>query len=252
MYTRKILTGIALIVGLLPTLAHAELTYVGPSATKGQGFGNVINVLTLQQTPSEAGSVAWMNPSGPGNYITGTTTSGCPANTTCVGPDTGASNNVGKTSTQTFGTVGWANAASMEVSLNLNQIGSAEAITLQTMVMTVYSPTGAVLFTAPLDQAHPFPTIEQGTGTGYYVFDLTAAEQNGPTGAQALLFGPNYNPLNRVGLSASLDSTSNDGAETFGVVNGNVVPEPGFYGALALGLSGLCFAVQRSRRKKTL
>jgi hypothetical protein len=240
--------GTALIAALIPTLAHADLTFIGRQSDKGQGFGNVINVLTLQQTTSEAGSVAW---NGSGNTITGTTTNGsnCNSPNVCTGPDTGASNDPGKTSTQTFGTVGWQNAASIVVSLNLNQTGSNQDITLESLTMNVYSPTGTVLFTAPLDATHLFTTIEQGTGTGFFIFQLNAAEQ---ATAQSALFGANFNANNRVGVSALLDSTSNDGAETIGVVNGNVVPEPGFYGTLALGLTGLLFGVQRSRRKTSV
>jgi hypothetical protein len=253
MYTRRLFYGIAVIAGLLPTLAHASLTLIGESINKGQGFGNVINVLTLQQNGFEQGSVAWGSGANAGlNVLTGAPDTGNQCGTTaiCDGNNTGVDPNIGKTQTQTFGTVGWQNAASIVVSLNLNQQGSAKAITLENLVMTVYSPTGVDLFHASLDQHnYLFTTLQQGTGVGYWIFELTAAEQ---VTAQAALFGTNYNANNRVGLSALMDLTSNDGPETFAVVNGNVVPEPGFYGALAIGLSGLYFAVQRSRRKKTL
>ena len=268
MYTRRLFYGIAVIAGLLPTLAHASLTLIGESINKGQGFGNVINVLTLQQNGFEQGSVAWGSEAIAGlNFLTGAPDTGNQCGTTaiCDGINTGVDPTIGKTSTQTFGTVGWQNAASIVVSLNLNQEGANKAITLENLVMNVYSPTGgAPIFTAPLDPLqlpHVFTTLQQGTGVGYWIFELDTAEQ---ADAQAKLFGTlgcvvgidcaNYNENNRVGLSAFLDSTSNAGAETFGVVNANLpnVPEPGFYGALAIGLSGLYFAVQRSRRKKTL
>src|SRR5262249_52702789 len=101
------------------------------------------------------------------------------------------------------------------------------------------------LFTAPLDTPHTFTTIEQGTGNGFFVFELTAAEK---VAMQAAVFAGGNFANDRVGLSTLLDMTSNDGAETFGAAS--VVPEPGFYGVLALGLSTLCLAVQRSRRKR--
>jgi hypothetical protein len=246
MYRLRIVFGVVLFAGLIPTLAHADLTFIGRQDAKGQGFGSVINVLTLQKDTSESGSVAW---NGTGDVITGTTSGGCPSGVTCLGPDTGASNNAGKTGTQTFGTVGWQNAASIVVSLNINQQGSNQDIKLESLTMNVYDTNGNVLFTAPLDTTHIFTTIEQGTGSGYFIFQLNAAEQ---ATAQSALFGANFNANNRVGVSALLDSTSNDGAETIGVVNGNVVPEPGFYGTLALGLTGLLYGVQRSRRKTSV
>jgi len=232
------------ISGLLPFAAKADLTFIGRSDTKGQGFGSVINVLTLQRDTSETGSVSW---NGSKNVITGAPTSGCDSLSICDGNDTGASGNIGKTSTQTFGTVGWNNAASIVVSLNLNQTGANQTITVENLFFNVYSPTGVTLFTAHLPDPMAITTIEQGTGSGYFIYELTSLEQ---AEAESALFGANYNANNRVGISALLDATSNDGAETFGVVNGNVVPEPGYYGALALGLAALAVAVTRSKRNQ--
>ena len=249
MNNRRMICIIGAFAGLLPAIAHAELTFIGRQDISGQGFGNVINVLTLQNNGSESGSVSW---NGSGNIVNGS--SGSPCNSAfyvaCNGPDTGASTDPNKTLTQTFATVGWQNAGSIAVSLNLNQQGSVggQAITLENLVLNVYNPTnGAVVFSAPLDHPHVFTSIEQGTGTGYFIFELNSAEQ---ATAQAALFGANYNPNYHVGLSALLDNTANAGAETFGIVNANVVPEPGFYGVLALGLSSLCFAVRRRRKRE--
>jgi hypothetical protein len=242
---KRLLSGIPILIAALPTLAHADLVFVGRQSALGQGFGSVLNVLTLQQSPSESGSVAWNMTQQ--NVINGTTTTGCPANTLCLGPDTGASNDLTKTSTQTIGAIGWTSAANLAISLNLNQTGADPTITLQSLQMNIYSPTGVSLFQALLPAPHVFTTIEQGTGSGFFVFQLSAAEQ---VAAQAAIFAGGNFANDRVGLAALLNDTANDGAETFGAVNaGPVVPEPTFYGALTFGLSGLLLAARRSRRK---
>jgi hypothetical protein len=245
MQMKRLLSGIALLIATLPTLAHADLVFVGRQSQTGQGFGNVLNILTMQNTPMEAGAVAWNVTQQ--NVIFGTTTTGCPANTLCLGPDTGTSNNPGMTSTQTIGSIGWTSAQNLAITLNLNQTGANPTITLESLAMNIYGPTGALLFSAALPAPHVFTTIEQGTGTGFFVFQLTAAEQ---AAAQAAVFAVPGFANDRVGLSALLDNTANDGPETFGATTaGPVVPEPTFYGALAIGLSGLVFTARRRRRQ---
>jgi|SwirhisoilCB2_FD_contig_101_1227209_length_4162_multi_4_in_0_out_0_2 hypothetical protein len=245
MQLKRLLTGISLLITTLPSLAHADLVFIGRQSETGQGFGNVLNILTMQNTPMEAGAVAWNMTQQ--NVIFGTTTTGCPANTLCLGPDTGTSNNPGMTSTQTIGAIGWTSAQDLAITLNLNQTGANPAITLESLAMNVYSPAGVLLFSAALPAPHVFTAIEQGTGSGFFVFQLTAAQQ---AAAQAAVFAGGTFANDHVGLSALLDNTANDGPETFGATTaGPVVPEPTFYGALAIGLSGLVLAARRSRRR---
>jgi hypothetical protein len=218
--------------------------FIGRESQTGQGFGNVQNILTMQQTPAEAGAVIW-NTVGQ-NVIFGTTTNGCPANTICVGPDTGTSNNPGMTSTQTIGTIGWTNAQDLAITLNLNQTGANPTITLESLAMDIFSPAGVLLFSAALPSPHVFTTIEQGTGSGFFVFQLTPAEQ---AVAQAAIFAGGNFANDRVGLSALLDNTSNDGPETFGATRAlpSSVPEPS---ALVL-LSSVLLGVGLVARKAT-
>jgi hypothetical protein len=246
MRIKRPLTGITLLIASLPTLAHADLVFVGRQSQTGQGFGNVQNILTMQDSPLEAGAVAWNMVQQ--NVIFGTTTNGCPANTICLGPDQGTSNNPGMTSTQTIGAIGWTNAQNLAVTLNLNQTGANPTITLESLQMNIYSPTGSLLFSASLPSPHVFTAVDQGTGSGFFVFQLTPAQQ---AAAQAAIFAGGSFANDRVGLAALLDNTANDGAETFGAATaGPVVPEPTFYGALSLGLGGLLVvATRRSRRK---
>lgn len=244
MQLKRLLTGVTLLIATLPSLAHADLVFIGRQSQTGQGFGSVLNILTMQNSPSESGAVAWNMTQQ--NVIFGTTTTGCPANTLCLGPDTGTSNNPGMTSTQTIGSIGWTNAQNLAITLNLNQTGANPAITLESLQMNIYSPTGVSLFSAQLPAPHVFTAIDQGTGSGFFVFQLTAAEQ---AAAQAAVFAGGNFANDRVGLAALLDNTANDGPETFGATTaGPVVPEPTFYGALAIGLVGLVLAAKRSRR----
>lgn len=243
MHKRRIFWIMLAIVGMLPTLAHADFVFVGRQDASGQGFGNVLNVLTLQttQTGNEAGSVSW---NGTSTVVDGTTTNGCPAGYICNGPDTGADNNVGKTSSPTIADVGWTAANQMGLSLNINQTGVNQDIVVENgATLNIYSATGTLLHAFPII-GHTFTTIEQGTGTGFFVWELNAAEQAFVTANPTLLTGTNH-----IGISnALLDNTANDGAETFGVVKVTPIPEPGFYGVLALGLSTMCFFVRRRRK----
>lgn len=244
MQLKRLLTGMTLLITTLPSLAHADLVFIGRQSQTGQSFGSVVNILTMQNTPSESGSVEWNMTQQ--NVINGTTTTGCPANTLCFGPNTGTSNNPGLTSTQTLGAFGATSAQNLAITLTLNQT-SATPITLEFLQMNIFDPVGNSLFQALLPAPHVFTALDQGTGSGFFVFQLSAAEA---AAAQAAVFAGGTFANDRIGLAALLDNTANGGPETFGAANvGPVVPEPTFYGALTFGLGGLLLAARRSRRK---
>ena len=101
-------------------------------------------------------------------------------------------------------------------------------------MLTIYSPAGAVLFTASTTGLpHTFVDTMTGVGNSGFVFGLTATEAATAQG----FFGS----TNLIGLSASA-SDATGGPETFFVANTGtprVIPEPASLLLLGSGLAGL-------------
>lgn len=212
--------------------ANASLVLLGDIDMTGTGLGNVPTVLTLQSpgnTTSEQGSVAW---NGTTNVLTG--------NTQAIN------------STRTIAEAGATTASNLRIVFNPNEPGNTgdNSITLNSLVMTIYSPTGTTLFTANLapagasETALNFNSTQVGVGRSGFVFGLDATQS---AAAQTAAFGGAFQN-NRIGLAASL--TNAQGAvDTFFVGNqggspgsGGLpplvgpIPEPGTMAMLATGL----------------
>jgi hypothetical protein len=241
----RIVCGLTTFAVFLPAFAFANLVPAGSSDLGGQGFGTVFNVLTLQANPSEAGKVAW---NGSGDTMTGAASGpNCGAPNSCIGPDTGLVPQSGKTATATVSGLGWTQGGNIIIGLNVNQTGQS-TVDLTSLTLTFYNSAGTQVGQS-FSLAAPDNGLSQsgqpGNGNAYYVFVLDGPETQIINSNKSLYL----NSTNHVGLAAQLGNISNDGAETFALAN-NPVPEPGFYGALAIGLSGLYFAAQRFGRKQ--
>ena len=213
------------------TSANASLVQVGPETFQGVGLGAVNTILTIQSpgaTPSETGSVG-LNASGV------QVTSG----------DTQA-----QTKVQPLSVLGVTSAANLRIVFNASEPG-ADSITLNSLALNIFSPTGALLFSsggltgAPIN----FASTNPGVGNAGFVFALDAAQA---AAAQAAAFGVGFG-TNVVGLSASA-SNATGGLETFFVANNpgappTSVPEPESYAMILAGLSLLGFIAGRRKRK---
>jgi hypothetical protein len=147
--------GIASLGSSITARADGVLTNQGPKDQGGTGFGNVVNILTLQLQggpgPSESGSVS------PGNVLTGDAQNTSQCATVQQLLDAGI------------------NDTNLAFVFNLNQTGGDPTMHLDDFTVNFYDSDGNLLFSASTAAVSEieYSVIEQGTGQSGYLFTLT-------------------------------------------------------------------------------
>ena len=116
--------------------ANASLTMLAAEDFPGTGLGAVNTILTIQSPANssiEFGMVSW---NGTADVISGATAL------------TGAS----QTLTRSLSDLGITSAANLRVVFNASEPGG-NAITLDSLTLTIYNANGSTAFTAPLDHS---------------------------------------------------------------------------------------------------
>ncbi len=223
--------------------SQASLVYTGVVTDTGSGIGNVNTVLTLEADQRQRLPGGVLNPM----YAmgTGAIVRVAPGTDDEVGDvKPGAVHNA----TYSFGDLNVTNTNQLEFIFNPVEPGNVgdNSIILNSLVLTIYTDAGAILWNSGPFAPINFPTSETGTGRSGHAFSLDALQA---TASQAF-----YGATNRIGLAASIaDATG--GPDTFfvrvlddGEGPGTGIPEPGSVALLGLGVAGMA-ALRRRNRK---
>ena len=211
--------------------ANASLIFIGTQDFQGVRLGAAHTILTIQSpgnSTSETGSVG-RSPTSFNDVVVGD-----------------AQTRASDTQTRRLSTLGVTSAANLRVVFRALEPIRANSILLSNLVLSIFSPTGALLFNSGEFTPVNFDTTETSAGVSNFVFELDAAQASA---AQAAAFGASFGN-NRVGLAATANNATGR-HETFFVVNGapgiNAIPEPATLALVGLGLFG---AIGARRRKQ--
>lgn len=264
--TKRVLAVWVLFGAVSSLPAYASTVFTGVASGKGAGIGSSNILLTIQNTGTEQGCLAW---NGSADVIG---SAGCQAGLSpaVTGGDEKTGNS--QTQTQTVSATGVLSGQTLVIVLNVSEPGGT-LFTVENISLSVFSPTGTVLFNSgnmfnagtPPGGGVTINSSFQGQGNLGFAFTLDSSQANAIdpfictngaiAGCQAVSASQLVaNAGNRFGISAILTNTQG-GNETFSIADfSNVaitVPEPATTFSVAAGLL-LLGLVSKLRRRPTL
>ena len=220
--------------------ARADLVLIGTVTVGGTGLGAVNTVLTLTSPGASSNEQGCVGRGAVTDFIGSTAVGNCVA-----GPAPDVQTGASQTQTRSLAEAGITTGANFALLLNAVE-PAGNSITLNSLTVTFYSPTGGVLHTATyLGAPHDFPTTQMGTGNTGEMFVLSA----GQAATLQTLITANGAANIRVGISTAL-SAATGGPDTYFIFNNGaatVTPEPSTVVLMATGLVGLVGFVRRRR-----
>jgi hypothetical protein len=238
---KNLLFGVAALLALSAP-AKADIILRGGTPTsafvdvKGEGFGDVHRLLTLQTSDSETGAVVPLN---------------TPTGDAVPGAD--------KASTPTFGALGWTSPANVGLFFDADQEGNT-GITLQSLSVTIFAADGTTALgtfstAGPITFSAADLALEPGNGEGGFFFALSPAQQVQFAVLLATPGSANFIVSTASSLGCPAGSPggclpSNDGPDSFNAVNllAPPVPEASTWAMMLLGFFGIGFMAYRKHK----
>lgn len=219
--------------------AFATLLSLGPVSLGGQGLGSVQTVLTIQSPGNSSNETGCVGSGVGGALVLGA--AACPGGGPFGGGAFAGGNEQAINNTFSASALGLTDFNNLRIIFNPSEPQNAPSISLDNLALTLWNPaTGLILDARYIAAPVLFASADPGAGNAGFGFKLDAAQASAENGILAAF--PNL----RIGLAANA-SLATGGPETFSIGAAATIPEPSFFGLVALGLAGFALRFRFAR-----